>query len=181
MALQAQSEPAVEADVTRATACHKYGQAIRLKPDAYEAVYACMIVWSERARAKSESQSTLLFEELAAALDGLAMLNAFPGVADLNPLVAFLQIQVAAARGEFQLATDRIVAWVKMPGYVRSVAIGRGEINAVVLACLEKANWLRSKPISAMPLALSAMGPNTSIDTVLPVSVSMPMPHIATP
>jgi hypothetical protein len=32
-----------------------------------------------------------------------------------------------------------------------------------------------------MPLALSATGPNTSMLMVLPVSVSMPMPHIATP
>ncbi len=32
-----------------------------------------------------------------------------------------------------------------------------------------------------MPLALSATGPNTSIEMVLPVRVSMPMPHMATP
>ena len=32
-----------------------------------------------------------------------------------------------------------------------------------------------------MPFALSATGPNTSIEIVLPVSVSMPMPAIATP
>ncbi len=32
-----------------------------------------------------------------------------------------------------------------------------------------------------MPLALSATGPNTSIEMVLPVSVSMPMPAMATP
>ena len=32
-----------------------------------------------------------------------------------------------------------------------------------------------------MPLALSATGPNTSIEIVLPVSVSMPMPVMATP
>ena len=32
-----------------------------------------------------------------------------------------------------------------------------------------------------MPLALSATGPKTSIEIVLPVSVSMPMPHMATP
>ena len=32
-----------------------------------------------------------------------------------------------------------------------------------------------------MPLALSATGPNTSIEMVLPVRVNMPMPHMATP
>src|SRR5436305_1066774 len=32
-----------------------------------------------------------------------------------------------------------------------------------------------------MPLALSAIGPNTSMLIVSPVSVSMPMPHMATP
>src|SRR5262249_27400286 len=32
-----------------------------------------------------------------------------------------------------------------------------------------------------MPLALSATGPNTSMLMVLPVSVSRPMPHMATP
>ena len=32
-----------------------------------------------------------------------------------------------------------------------------------------------------MPLALSATGPKTSIEIVLPVSVNMPMPVMATP
>ena len=32
-----------------------------------------------------------------------------------------------------------------------------------------------------MPLALSATGPKTSIEMVLPVRVNMPMPHMATP
>ena len=32
-----------------------------------------------------------------------------------------------------------------------------------------------------MPLALSATGPKTSIEIVLPVSVSIPMPVMATP
>ena len=35
--------------------------------------------------------------------------------------------------------------------------------------------------ISPMPLALSEMGPKESIDTLLPVSVNMPMPVRATP
>ena len=72
------------------------------------------------------------------ASDDLAALNALPGEADLNPLLAFLQIQVAAGCGDFVLAAKRIEAWVAMPGYVRSVGVGRGEINALVLACLEK-------------------------------------------
>src|SRR5512138_2551170 len=48
-------------------------------------------------------------------------------------------------------------------------------------ASLVALSVLPDQAISPMPLALSEIGPNESIATLLPVRVNMPMPVMATP
>ncbi len=65
------------------------------------------------------------------------------------------------------MATPLVIALVVLPTASRSAMI-----------------WRAPSPrptISPMPLALSEMGPKESMATLLPVSVSMPMPVMATP
>ena len=66
------------------------------------------------------------------------------------------------------MAIPLVMALVVLPTASRSAMIWR-------------ALRVRRPAISPMPLALSEIGPKESMATLLPVSVNMPMPVIATP
>ena len=65
------------------------------------------------------------------------------------------------------MATPLVMALVVLPTASRSVMIRRALSSRAA--------------ISPMPLALSEIGPKESMATLLPVSVSIPMPVMATP
>ncbi len=71
------------------------------------------------------------------------------------------------------MATPLVMALVVLPTASRSAMIWR--------ASTVDLSFLPDQAISPMPFALSAMGPNESMATLLPVRVSMPMPVMATP
>ncbi len=77
-----------------------------------------------------------------------------------------LKSDTAAITAE-PMAIPLVMALVVLPQASRSASVRRA--------------WEESLAISPIPLALSATGPKTSIEMLLPVRVSIPIPHIATP
>jgi hypothetical protein len=71
------------------------------------------------------------------------------------------------------MATPLVIALVVLPTASRSAMICWASLVAL-------SSW-PLQLISPIPLALSAIGPKESMATLLPVSVSMPMPVMATP
>jgi tetratricopeptide (TPR) repeat protein len=83
----------------------------------------------------------------AGALAQLAQLGPLAGAANLNSLLAFLQVQFAAQTGDFTRAVEHIKAWVAEPAAVRELGLPPAQINVLVALCLTRGTRQKKQQI----------------------------------
>lgn len=82
-----------------------------------------------------------------AALEHLAQLGPVTGAANLNSLLAFLQIQLAVLKGAFEQAAEKIREWTADPEAVRGLGLPSYQINALAALCLTRGQKTKKQRI----------------------------------
>ncbi len=99
-------------------------------------------IFSGLVESQPERAEHRFFESLSAyfagdegAAERLSNLDSVTSGSDLNSLLAFLQVQLAALRGDFRTAAEKVETWVGNQNAVRSLGLPRHQVNALAALC----------------------------------------------
>jgi tetratricopeptide (TPR) repeat protein len=115
---------------------------------------AAMGLFAGVAEQEPQRREYQFFRSLAAYFGGdataLETLSEFVGIAgapDINVFLAFLQIQLAAMRGDYETAAEHIKEWAKDRAAVEAIGLPRHQINAFAALCMVRGTRRRKDKV----------------------------------